>query len=90
MPGGKGPGPSVKDDETYEALRDDGASKEKAARIANASANTSRRKVASKGGHSGSYDDWTVKDLRKRAAELDVDGRSSMSKSDLVKALRDR
>lgn len=31
-------GPSVKDDELYEELRDDGASKEKAARIANAAA----------------------------------------------------
>ena len=38
MPGSKSPGPSVKDDKTYEALRDDGASKEKAARIANAKA----------------------------------------------------
>ena len=33
-------GPSVKDDETYEALREDGASKQKAARIANAQANS--------------------------------------------------
>ena len=32
-------GPQIKDDETYEALRDQGASKEKAARIANAKAN---------------------------------------------------
>ena len=31
-------------------------------------------------GESGSYDDWTVADLRKRAAELDVKGRSSMNK----------
>lgn len=38
-------GPSIKDDEQYEALRKDGASKEKAARIANASANTSRSKL---------------------------------------------
>ena len=34
-------GSSVKDDEQYEALRRDGASKEKAARIANAGRNTS-------------------------------------------------
>ena len=60
-----------------------------AARIANAAANTSRSAVGKKGGKSGSYDDWTVSDLRKRAAELDIGGRSSMSKSDLVKALRD-
>ncbi len=32
-------GPSIKDDATYEALRKDGASKGKAARIANARAN---------------------------------------------------
>ena len=39
------PGPSVKDKEMYEALRDDGASKEKAARIANAAAGSSRSSV---------------------------------------------
>ena len=37
MPG-KDHGPSVKDDRLYEDLREDGASKEKAARIANAKA----------------------------------------------------
>jgi len=82
------PGPSVKDPELYESLRDDGASKEKAARIANAANNSSRSKVGSKGGQSGSYDDWSVEDLRKRAAELDIEGRSKMTKSDLVDALR--
>jgi hypothetical protein len=81
-------GPSVKDDKTYEALRDEGASKEKAARIANASSNTSRSKVSSKGGSSGSYEDWTKDELQKRAREIGIDGRSSMSKSELVKALR--
>ncbi len=62
----KTPGPSVKDAKTYEALRDDGASKEKAARIANAGAqrNRSRSSVAKEGGKGGSYDDWTVADLR--------------------------
>ena len=88
MPGSKTPGPSVKDDKTYEALRDDGASKEKAARIANASANSSRKSVSRKGGKAGSYDDWTVTDLRKRAGEIGIDGRSSMNKSELIKALR--
>jgi hypothetical protein len=88
MPGQKKPGPSVKDDHLYEKLRDEGNSKEKAARIANASANTSRSEVGSKGGSSGSYEDWSVEDLRKRAGELDIEGRSSMSKSDLVEALR--
>jgi hypothetical protein len=80
----KSPGPSVKDPEQYEALRDQGASKEKAARIAN----TSRKSAAKKGGKSGSYEDWTRDDLRKRAGEIGIEGRSKMNKSQLVKALR--
>jgi hypothetical protein len=80
----KSPGPSVKDPEQYEALRDQGASKEKAARIAN----TSRKSAAKKGGKSGSYEDWTKRDLEKRAAEIGIDGRSKMNKGELVNALR--
>jgi hypothetical protein len=87
MPGSKTPGPSVKDDKTYEALRDDGASKEKAARIANAKAGGTD--VAKKGGQSGSYEDWTVDDLQDRAKEIGIDGRSDMDKDELIKALRD-
>jgi hypothetical protein len=83
-----GPGPSVKDPDVYEALRDEGNSKEKSARIANASANTSRSKVGKKGGKAGSYDDMTVAELRKRAAQIGIDGRSSMAKAQLIKALR--
>ncbi|WP_131103802.1 DUF7218 family protein [Ornithinimicrobium sufpigmenti] len=82
------PGPSVKDPEMYEALRDDGASKEKAARIANAAANSSRSEVGERGGDAGSYEDRTVEELRKRAAELDIEGRSSMTKDELIDALR--
>ena len=88
MPARKDHGASIGDDEMYEALRDDGASREKAARISNAAANSSRSKVGRQGGESGSYDDWTVDDLRKRARELDIEGRSSMSKGELVDALR--
>ena len=88
MPGRKTPGPSVKDAEVYEALREEGNSKEKSARIANAAHNTSRSAVGRKGGKSGDYDDWTVSKLRKRAAELEVDGRSKMKKSELIDALR--
>jgi hypothetical protein len=87
MPG-KTPGPSVKDAKLYEELRDEGNSKEKSARIANASAASSRSKVAAKGGRSGSYEDWTLADLRKRASEVGIEGRSSMSKAQLVHALR--
>jgi Rho termination factor, N-terminal domain len=86
MPGSKSPGPSVKDDKTYEALRDEGASKEKAARIANAKAGGTN--VSKKGGKSRSYEDWKVDDLRDRAAQIGIKGRSSMNKDELVDALR--
>ena len=87
MPGSRNA--SLKDPELYEELGGDGASKEKAARISNAAAAQGRSAIGRKGGESGDYDDWTVADLRKRAAELDIEGRSSMSKSDLIDALRD-
>jgi hypothetical protein len=86
--GRKTPGPSVKDPELYEKLRDQGDSKEKSARIANAAANTSRSKVGRKGGKSGSYDDWTVDELRKKASQVGIEGRSHMKKQQLVSALR--
>jgi Rho termination factor, N-terminal domain len=88
MPGKKKPGPSVKDDKVYEAVRDQGGSKEKAARIANASAARGRSSVGRKGGRSGSYDDWKVEDLRKRAKELGLSGYSGKTKSELVSMLR--
>ena len=80
----RSPGPSVKDPEQYEALRDQGESKEKAARIAN----SPRSSTAKKGGKSGSYEDWSKEDLEKRAAEIGIDGRSKMNKGELVNALR--
>ena len=88
MPRRRDPGPSVKDRKMYESLRDDGASKEKAARIANAAANSSRSSVGRKGGRSGDYDDWTKERLLKRAREIGIEGRSRMDKGELIKALR--
>jgi len=85
----KDPGRSVKDKALYEKLRDEGNSKKKSAAIANAADNTSRTKVAKKGGSSPAYDDWTKADLYDRAKQLDIVGRSSMGKAELVKALRD-
>lgn len=82
-------GPSIKNDETYDALRRDGASKEKAARIANAQAAEGSETIGRRGGKAGDYEDWSVEKLRKRAAEIGIDGRSGMRKDELIKALRD-
>ncbi len=81
-------GRSIKDDEQYEALRKQGESKEKAARIANASSNEGRSKIGERGGESGSYDDWSVDELQDRAAEIGIEGRSGMDKKELIRALR--
>ena len=84
----KRPGPSVKDPEVYEALREEGASKEKAARIANAAAASSRSEVGRKGATAEDYPDRTRQELLVRARELGVEGRSKMSKDELIAALR--
>lgn len=86
MPGQKNR--RLKKPRTYEKLRATGASKEKAARISNAAADTSAKSVSSKGGRSGSYEDWTVTKLKKRAKELDLSGYSSKRKSELISMLR--
>ena len=78
-------GPSIKDDEQYESLREDGMSKSKAAAIAN----SDREETAEKGGESPPYEEWTKDELYDRAQELDIDGRSDMTKDELIEALRD-
>lgn len=83
------PGPSVKDPGLYEELRSEGNSKQKSARIANAAAASSRKAVGKKGGAAPAYDDWTADQLRKRAAEIGIAGRSRMTKQELINSLRD-
>ena len=82
------PNPSIKDETTYRALRDDGASKEKAARIANASAGQGKSKVAARGGKSGDYEDRSKDDLLRQARKIGIEGRSKMDKKGLISALR--
>ncbi len=82
------PNPSIKDEELYRALRKQGDSKEKAARISNAAAARGRSSVGKSGGDSGSYADWTVPQLKKRAKELGISGYSSLTKDTLISKLR--
>lgn len=79
-------GASIKDDEQYEALREQGMSKEKAARIAT----TPRDEAGEKGGRSTVFEQWTKEDLYQRAQEIGVEGRSQMTKEELIEALRSR
>jgi hypothetical protein len=79
-------GNSIKDDRQYERLREEGASKEKAARIAN----TPRKTAGKRGGSSPPYEEWTKDELEERARELGVEGRSGMTKDELIDALRQR
>jgi hypothetical protein len=83
MPGRKH-GPQIKDDARYEALRRKGASKEKAARIAN----TDPTSAGKRGGKSPPYEDWGKQDLYQQARKVGIEGRSKMSKGQLIDALR--
>jgi len=83
----KNHGPQIKDDKTYEELRKQGASKEKAARIANAKANKNMH-PSEKGGHAEKYEERTKEELYERAKEIGIEGRSDMDKEELIRALR--
>nr|WP_162838347.1 MULTISPECIES: Rho termination factor N-terminal domain-containing protein [unclassified Pseudoalteromonas] len=78
-------GPQIKNDEQYDALRDEGMSKQKAARIAN----SNTHKTAVKGGKASKYEKRTKKQLYDKAKEVGISGRSKMSKQELINALRD-
>jgi hypothetical protein len=80
---------AIKDEEMYDELREQGDSKEKSARISNAAAADGRSVVGRRGGRSGSYDSWTVLELRARAKELGITGYSGLNKSDLIWELRE-
>lgn len=74
--------PSIKNEDQYEALRDQGYSKEKAARIANT------ENAGKKGGKAKDYEDRTKEELYEQAKKVGIDGRSKMSKEELIEALR--
>lgn len=75
-------GPTIKDDEKYEKLRDEGMSKEKAARIANTP------DAGKKGGKAKKYEDRTKEELLKEAKKIGIKGRNEMTKKELIKAMR--
>ncbi len=77
-------GPQIKDDERYEAMRREGMSKEKAAAIAN----SHPQEVGKKGGKSDPYEERTKEELYEQAQELEIEGRSEMTKDELIDALR--
>ena len=84
----KSHGSSVKDDTQYEGLRERGESKEKAARIANANARSSGNRASRRGGSSSKYEEQTKDELLQKARQVGIDGRSKMSKRELINALR--
>ena len=81
------PNPAIKDEKLYQDLREKGMSKEKAARISNARANDSMQ-PSKKGGKAPPYEEWRKDELYERAREIGIEGRSDMTKDELIEALR--
>jgi hypothetical protein len=81
---------SIKAEEMYDELGEQGNSQEQAEGMSYAAATTGRSAVGRKGGgRAGSYDAWTVLELRTRAKELGITGYSGLNKSDLISELRE-
>jgi len=72
----------IKNEKQYEALKDRGYSKQKAARIANT------KNAGQKGGHSEKYEERSKSELYDKAKQVGISGRSKMSKQELAEALR--
>lgn len=79
---------SIKDQELYERLRQEGASQEKAARISNAAANEGRAEVGRRGGSAPDFEERTLPELRRRAKDLGLTGYSRLRKPELIDLLR--
>ena len=93
---------SNKRERQYEHIKqselDRGRSEERAKEIAARTVNkqrrqsgeTERRRTSGTGNPNTGLEDRTVEELRNRAAELHVSGRSKMNKSELIDAIRSR
>jgi hypothetical protein len=71
---------SIKNEEQYEAPRDKGYSKEKAARIANAPDS----KTGKKGVKSAPCEEWTRNELYEKIKEIGLEGTSRLKKDELI------
>lgn len=78
----KNHGKQIKDDAKYEALRKKGASKEKAARIANTP------QSGKKGGKASGLEERTKKELLEEAKKIGIKNRHDMKKEQLIDAIR--
>lgn len=74
--------PSIKNEDQYAALRDQGYSKEKAARIANTP------EAGKKGGKAKPYEERSKTEIYQLAKDVGIKGRSKMNKQELIEALR--